>query len=282
MKSRSKILLSLTTILAIMIMSSCKKGMTDLPANANENALTAETSMNPNAERSSTLLLTKVGNTALNYQRNKLASVDYGNGKVKTYTYTSSAVFKQIIATETLNGKKTNKTTYILNASGLCTKMKYQSFDVLGNVLVNGEYNFTYENGRLIAQVGDKDFGDRYEFTYDGKGRLVWFRMYDTEWYLIGKMHYQYGDKVLEAEIPNKNQINPEDAFIDDFQKIFGVFSNDLVRQKLYYDKDGNIEWGEQYNYSLNNYSYPTERKTYNLFAWALKGTIAYSYKSPN
>jgi len=281
MQHKSKTLLSLTTVLTVMIISSCKKEMTDMPAQPNEHAEIA-TAKVVDTPRTNVLLLTKVGNTTLTYSsNNKLSSVNYGNGKVKTYTYPASPVFKQIIATTTLNGKKTDKTTYVLNPAGLCSKMKYQSFDLNGNVVIDGEYNFTYENGKLKEQVGGKDFGDKYEFLYDDKGRLEWLRIYDTEWYLIGKMLYKYGDHISEPEIADKNQINPSDAFIDDFQKIFGVFSNDLLRRKLYF-KDGELKYGDQYNYVVNNYSYPTERKTYNVFGWALTETITYSYKAPN
>lgn len=274
MKNKTKVMATFTAVIAVVAMSSCKKEKLENPVTPEQE--TSIVSTRSELQRGGTILLSSVGNKTLTYAPNKkLSSVNYGNGSIKTYTYSSQ--LNVIIVTDKYNGVRTNEITYFLNASGLATKMAYKAFSAQGNVFIDAEYQLTYTNGKLTEQKATKGFSDKYKFIYDAKGRLQWLETYKSDGTLLDKMNYLYGDSFNQAEIADKNLINPRETFLDDHLKIFGVFSNDLLRIQKYYK--GALFTQHQFVYQVNNNGYPTERKEMNMLTMAAPiETLSYGY----
>lgn len=274
MKHKTKLYAALAVLIAITGMTSCKK----------EAAETPKEDVSINAEKSkalqrtsSAILLSKAGNTTLTYlPNNKVSTVDYGNGNVKVYSYSSQ--FNVIITDGYYAGKKIIQATYFMTAAGTPSKMNYKAFNSLGNVTIDAEYQFIYTNGKLTEQKGIKGFSDKYLFKYDAKGRLEWLEQYNYNAVLVQKWNYKYGDYIGQAEMTDKNLINPGGAFLDDYLKIYGVFSSDLVRIKKWY-KGGVLKSHHSFNYLLNNNGYPNQRKELDVLNNSqLLETIGYNY----
>ncbi|MBE7170334.1 MAG: hypothetical protein INR73_07075 [Williamsia sp.] len=279
MKPFTNMLVAATSITFTLAMSACKKEMAqpNIPAN-----LAAENTLSPAASlqrAGNQVLLSKEGNKTLSYYAdNRLASVDYGNGNVKKYTYSSQ--FALVIADQTYNGVKAQQITYFLDASGKANKMKLKGYDNNGNALFEGEYEFTYLNGKLAEQKATKGFTDTYKFLYGNDGRLKWIEFYNTNG-LAKKTRYFYQDYALHPEIADKIQSNPREAWLDEYLKIFGSFSTDLVMMNdVYVYKNGNLNTLDtyQFHYQLDNgYVKKREKTKYGAIQNILE-TINYSY----
>ena len=274
MKHKTKLYAALAGLIAITGMISCKKEVAEAP----------KTDVSINSEKpkalqrtGSVILLSKAGNTTLSYlPNNKVSTVNYGNGNLKVYSYSSQ--FNVIIANGYYAGKKTTQVTYFMTAAGTPSKLSYKAFNSLGNVTIDAEYQFTYTNGKLTEQKATKGFSDKYLFKYDGKGRLEWLEQYNGNGQLVQKWNYKYGDYISQTEIADKNLINPGETFLDDYLKIFGVFSSDLVRVEKWY-KGGALKTHHSFNYLLNNNGYPNQRKELDaLNNSQLVETIGYDY----
>jgi hypothetical protein len=274
MKHKTKLYAALAGFIAVTGMTSCKKEAAEMPKE--DVSINAEKSKG--LERtSSVILLSKAGNTKITYlPNNKVSTVDYGNGNVKVYSH--SLQFNVITANTYYNQKKVTQATYFMTANGTPSKMSYKAFNSLGNVTIDAEYQFTYTNGKLTEQKGIKGFSDKYLFKYDAKGRLEWLEQYNSYSQLVQRWNYKYGDYIGQAEMTDKNLINPREAFLDDYLKIYGLFSSDLLRIEKWY-KGGVLKTNHSFTYLLNNNSYPNQRKEFDVLNNSqLLETIGYDY----
>ena len=280
MKQFTKMLVAVTSVTLTLAMSSCKKEMDQPNTSTNMPAGNVPSPVAGLQQPRNLVLLSKEGNKTLTYSTdNKLSSVDYGNGNVKNYAYSSQ--FALIIVDQTYKGNKSQQITYFLDASGKASKMAIKGYNANGNIAFNAEYVFSYQNGKLIEQKATKGFSDTYKFLYDAKGRLEWLETYNT-FGLVEKSSYRYQHYSLLPEVADKVQRNPREAWFDEYLKIFGNFSNDLVMmQDIYIFKNGNLSTIDTYEFDheFDNSGYVKKReeRKYGAIQNILE-TINYAY----
>jgi hypothetical protein len=172
-------------------------------------------------------VLTKHGAKTLTYTADKkLKSVNFGNGTMINYTY--PAQFPNLIlAKESFNGNVYNDITYFLDGSGRCSKMSIK-YILNGAGVIDYDYEFVYQNNRLVEQKGVKGTSELYTFGYDAQNRLKVLNEFSAPGVLSRHTKYEY-DNFNGVAQDDKYPLNPAEAHIDGYLPIFGKFSKHLV-----------------------------------------------------
>ncbi len=221
--------------------------------------------------------LVKHGDRTLTYvHTGDLSSVTYNNGYKTFYSELNNRGPATHVTTNTYQGDTTTRFLYELSSNGLAKSIRYEE-------LKNGEWDelfeddYTYNTSKQLTKISNSS--GHYDFVYNADGDVTSITYINWQNKLIMETYFWYTSG-NSAVIDDKNKINPDDLWIDQYLKIFGKFRKHLPRRIKYsnYLPNG-AKTDFRYDYVLNADGLIKTEKKYYSPSNVLAETKSYEYQ---
>ena len=143
--------------------------------------------------------------------------------------------------------KKVSKIDYILSG-GKTSKMRYQTYDAMGNTELNFERSLEYKDGsiyRIATILPNGDLG-QYDVYAVLSGNVVSVKTYSASGTLLITSSYEYDEK-----------INPYLGFPDKNQSAIGYSRSNILKSTNIDHRSGNATVIQGYSYDYNQKGQP-------------------------